>query len=100
MPISLCDSKLYGRIYNVTMSIIENSQGVFVSLLFCFMNNEVKQLLKSSINSHFKSISRIDLTMSTNRNEISLQTTETSPEPRSKSKIQDESPLLKKNDTP
>ncbi|RMZ99869.1 Calcitonin gene-related peptide type 1 receptor [Brachionus plicatilis] len=76
-PVILCESSPIAGAYNIFSHLIENLQGVFVSLLLCFFNNEVKQLLKLTVKSRIKTLSIRDLTtISFNRNDISLPTTE------------------------
>lgn len=77
-PVILCESSPASRFYNLFSMLLENLQGVFVSLLLCFFNNEVRQLLKFSIKSRLKTLSIRDLTttITFNRNDISLPTTE------------------------
>lgn len=77
-PVTLCESSPIAGFYNIFKNLIENLQGVFVALLLCFFNNEVKQLLQLSLKSRLKTLSIRDLTttITFNRNDISLPTTE------------------------
>ncbi|CAF0889128.1 unnamed protein product [Brachionus calyciflorus] len=95
-PVLLCESTFTGRAYNLFNKITENLQGFFVSLLFCFFNNEVKQLLKKSVKSRLKTISLRDLTITFTRNEYSLPSTESNIDFTSRNNsIQKESLLMK-----